>query len=498
MTDEKKVSEVVLRRELIKKYEEVDALHREVGKKYYSQKFYEFNEKVLGWPDIYERLHRKICDFIVNNVKKKQLLLLLPRGTFKSSIVTVGYTLWRIAQDPSIRVLIANATYPMSVGFLSQVKDHLEKNDQFKRFFGDLATGSTMWREDQIAVAHPISYRTKEPTVTALGLESNYTGKHFDVAILDDLVNRDNIRTRDRIEGVVNFYKDTLDLVDRNKFGHKEVIVIGTTWHQDDLYARIQDKLGGYLDNFEVMRMPAFEGDWGTGELLFEPRLGWEQLEMLRKQQGSGHFAAQYLLDPVPLDDAVFKSDFIYYDPTDIRGLPLNKFIAVDPALSERKEADYSAMVCIGVDKNNVWYILDLWRDKVDPKRLLDQIFYWDDKHHPVSIGIETTAFQRTLQFFAYEEMKRRNKSLPIKDLKHAEVTKDERIRGLQPRYETGQVFHNKQASLMSLLEDELRRFPRGRNDDLIDALASMLELANPPRVKTERVRIRAGARYPA
>jgi predicted phage terminase large subunit-like protein len=464
-------------------------------KNYYSKNFYEFNRDVLKWPDIYEPLHRKVCDFITNNINTKKLLLLLPRGTFKSSIVTVGYSLYRIANNPNERILIANATRPMAVQFLSQIKNHLQRNDEYKKIFGDLSQTADSWREDRIYVAREKSYEQKEPTVWAQGIESNVVGSHFDLAILDDVVARENISSKEQIDKVKNFYKDALDLIDAEK-GHKKVIIIGTTWHWDDLYQWIQDDL---MEDFEMMRLPAYQGEWGEGELLLPTRLSWKVLKELKKQQGNAHFSAQYMLDPIPEEDQTFRGPFRYYEETDLKGIELKKFITCDPAISEEKTADYSALVCVGVDKNNDWYILDIWRDRVQPKKLIDQIFYWNEKWKPVSIGIETIAFQKALQYFINDEMKRRNQFIPLKELGNTDRSKDERIRGLQPRYELGSVFHPQKTanSFVDDLEDELLRFPRGKNDDLIDALASCLELAFPPKVKEQRNTVKR-AIYPA
>jgi phage terminase large subunit-like protein len=246
------------------------------------------------------------------------------------------------------------------------------------------------------------------------------------------------------------------------------------------------------------MKLPAFEGEWNTGKLLFPSRLSWKTLKKLKDQQGSYHFSAQYMLNPVPEESATFRGEFKYYDETDIRGLQLNKFITIDPAVSESKNADFSAMVCVGVDANNDWYLLDIWREQCQPSRLIDQIFFWDTKWKPISVGIETTAFQKTLRYFIYDSMKQKNHFLPLKELTHTDQSKDQRIKGLQPRYETASVFHNKYIPFMDYLEDELKRFPKGKNDDIVDALASQLELAFPPKSHEERKNHKRGSVYPA
>jgi len=466
---------------------------------YYSERFYEFNRDILSWPDIYEPLHRRVCNFIQDNIENKKILLLLPRGTFKSSIVTVGYALHRIAKNPATRILISNATKPMAVQFLGQVKNHLQRNDKFKDIFGDMSSSADSWREDRIYVEREKSYEQKEPTVWAQGTEANVVGSHFDLAILDDLVNDLNIGTKDQIEKVKQYYRGVLDLVDASPEGHKRVILIGTTWHWDDLYSWLQDPDTGVLQDFAVLKLPAYEGEWGEGNLLFPTRLNWKVLDELKRSQGNAHFSAQYMLNPIPTEDQLFKGPFKRYEQTDLNGVPLRHFIAVDPALSEEKYADYSAMVCVGVDKNNTWYIRDIWREKVQPNRLIDQIFYWYEKWKPISIGLETVAYQRMLSYQINDEMKKRGVYIPIKELKHRDMSKEDRIRGLQPRYEIGTVFHPERTAVQQIeyLEDELLRFPRSAHDDISDALASILELSFPVRVKEEDKHVRRNV-YPA
>src|SRR5574341_779892 len=79
--------------------------------------FWEFNKEIVGWKDLYEPLHKPLCYFVQENEHKKKLIL-LPRGHLKSSVVTVGYALWKIAQNQKNRILIANGTYPLAATFL--------------------------------------------------------------------------------------------------------------------------------------------------------------------------------------------------------------------------------------------------------------------------------------------------------------------------------------------------------------------------------------------
>jgi predicted phage terminase large subunit-like protein len=176
--------------------------------------------------------------------------------------------------------------------------------------------------------------------------------------------------------------------------------------------------------------------------------------------------------------------------------------MSIDPALTESKGADFSAITVISVDPNNTWYIRDIWRGQVLPSALIEQIFRMDAQWKPVSIALETTAFQKILQYQIYDEMRKRNRFLPIKEIKHGGMhsdSKEERIKSLQPRYEQKLVKHPERQSvpLVEYLEDELSRFPKGQNDDIIDSLAQVNQIAFPRKIKEQRKQYQNSV-YPA
>jgi predicted phage terminase large subunit-like protein len=493
--------------ELLRLTEEQYKLYIEVKRKVVLRNFWDFNTDVIEWKDASEKLHKPLCDFIQDNKTKKRLIL-LPRGHLKSSIVTVGYCLWKIAQNPKVRILIANATGPMALTFLSQIKDQLTKNERFIELFGDLSVGATKWADDAISVKREESYEAKEPTVTAFGIGGNLVSQHYDVIILDDLVNRENIHTADRISDVIQFYKDVMDL--RDNVDTSEVIVLGTRWHEADLYGWLLDEQNPAHYEFKLHERTAVEGDYqivrdsGTGkfkidggEILFPEKFSRDGLEKLINDKGLSDFSAQYLNDPVPRDNAIFKYDWKYYEDDDLRGLELETFITLDPAFfdptSKRsQDLDFTCFMVISVNNNNDWYIRDIVREHMQPKQILDTMFDLDAKWKPRTIGLESVAYQKILGYMARDMMRERNQFLPITELKHVgqnAKSKDERIQALEPRYAVGSIFHSQNVKHITTLEMELRRFPRSKHDDCADALADMLEIAKPPRKRETRER---------
>jgi len=442
--------------------------------------------------------HKELCHFVQDHRQKKKLIL-IPRGHLKSTLVTVGYSLFRIVEDPSVRILIQNATYQTAADFVRAIKKHLQENETLIRIFGDLTEGAVEWSENRFTLKNAKqTSRGKESTVTGYGVETTKTGQHYDLIIHDDLVERENIGTREQIEKVIIRYKDSLDLLDPGG----QMIVIGTRWSDGDLYDWILDRESHVSQSYEKMIRKAFtwEGDIqhalktgeGIKDVLWPEKFTQEELYTRYREKGPYEFSTQYLNDPAPEDDATFRRDwFRYYDPSDLTGRLLNTYITVDPAVSEDRRADFTVILTASIDQYGNIFLRNIARGQWNPSAIIRNIFAEAEKYHPVKVGIEDIAFQKTLSYFIREESKRRNRYLPIQEISPGGRSKDSRIKGLQPLYAAGKVYHYKQLPHLTYLEDELLRFPRGRNDDIIDAESYLLALLARPREKTQARRNR-------
>lgn len=217
------------------------------------------------------------------------------------------------------------------------------------------------------------------------------------------------------------------------------------------------------------------------GSLLFPERLTEKFLRSARIIQGPYIFANNYLNEVIPDGMQTFKKDwnrFFHAVPT-----PVNHFAFIDPAISEADTADYTGVVVIAVDQAQTWYVRYAKRHRMTPTELINMMFKLHDTFQPHMIGIEDVAFQRAIIHFAHEEMRRRNKHIPITGVKvGVEKTKEMRILSLVPRFEMGSIL------LTQGLEDllrELDEFPRGAHDDVLDALASIESIVYPPNERT-------------
>lgn len=409
--------------------------------------------------------------------RKKFLLLLMPRGTFKSSVVTVGYTLQMILNDPDCRILIDSETFAKSKAFLAAVKGHLQGNDKFREVYHtlygsypDAKKRDDLWTDSQIVVSARKLTR-KEATVSCGGVDVTKNGMHYDLIIMDDLHSELNTANKEQIEKVKDHFKLALSLIDPGK----PIIVIGTRWDYNDVYQYILDY---YPEHFNILIRKAYNPD---GSLFFPEVLTESELQLRKTVQGSYMFSCQYMNEPVDDETATFKRSMLVRKSWDlVKDRPINWILSVDPSY-EGLYSDYTAFVIAGMDHQRDIYVRYVLRAKMTYADIIRTMFELNAEYSPQRILLETVATQKSIQYELNNEQRRRGSWLPVTEIKSRSKSKEERIRGLAPYYEFGHIFHVKECHQLEDLEYELLHFPRGTHDDVIDALASVLEVASPP-----------------
>jgi len=242
------------------------------------------------------------------------------------------------------------------------------------------------------------------------------------------------------------------------------------------------------MPKWNVVYEGAYRDD---GSLFFPEKLTKDVLESYRKTMGLYKFTNQYLNQVIPDTDQDFKRSWI----RTYERLPQVKttVIFIDPAISLEDTADYTATVVVDGDPDHNWFVRVADRRRETATQTIDRIFRLYDEFKPLVIGVEEVAYQAALIHFLHQEMHRRGEMLPIKGVKRSTMSaqgikkdsnsKNFRIRSLVPRFEFGKIL------LAPGLDDfilEYSSFPRGRNDDLLDALSSVDEIMVYPQHKKE------------
>lgn len=462
-----------------------------------------FNKHILGYNDLTakEGLHGELCDFVSDD-SKNHILVLEPRGSLKSSCITIGYALQSIVKDPNIRILIASEQFLTAKKFISEIRGHIEKNPIFRDTYGDFV-GQDKWSEAEMTVGNRTLWR-KEPTITAAGVDVTKVGLHYDLIIIDDPHSSTNVTTREQIEKVITWYKLVLSLLDPGK----KVIVIGTRWHYNDLFGWIIDKEREREENnrprrFHILKKSAYRGklDENTPDrrLLWPERLSRQFLLDTKLDQGPYIFSCQYKNEPVDDESAQFKRSWIrFYKPEDVDpSWPV--FTTLDP-MRDEEGSDYACLITAAMAPDWRSYILEVRRGKWDEYETIDQMFRCHKKWNSKVIGVETVAWQKTYYRFVKAEMLRLGVRLPLKELTtDTRTTKRMRILSMVPYLKTGLFLFpgtriNNLTGNMAILMDEMLRYPKISNDDCIDAMAYLDQLMKRPTVARIHRKINHGS----
>lgn len=409
-----------------------------------------------------------------------QLLLLLPRGTLKTSVVTIGFTLQYFLWFSENRVLLDSETSTNSSGFLGEIKGHFEGNDEYREVFyacwgvmpdANAKDKSTRWHSSAVDLASRKKAR-KEPSIDTGGVDTTKNSRHYDLIIFDDLHSEINTKTKEQIEKVKEHWKLAYSLLDPGR----PAIVIGTRWTHTDLY---QDIIDEHMSKFNIITRQARSDD---GDLFYPAKLSTVFLDAQRERQGSYIYSCQYMNAPVDSETAKFRRDwFVKKRWNEVEGIPINWYLTIDPG-GDGDNSDWAAFVISGMDYQDNLYVRYIIRAKMSEGQIVMETFNLFRKFQPRYVVVEALAgagssIERTYK----DKQKELGEWLPIRYIKQRVKDKKERILALAPKYEFGHVFHIAECPNLNFLEDELVKFPKAKYDDVSDAFATVLEVATPP-----------------
>ena len=458
----------------------------------YASNLYLFCREVLGFADMNAQ-HQALCDFMQHETKPK--IVLTPRYTFKSSVATDGYILWRLLRNDSLRVLIYSDSVERAQARLTEIKNHLlglKRGSTFRQLYGpwEIDPKKGFWNQAAITI-RPRQTAHAEPSIDTAGLESSKVGAHYDLIIFDDMVTRENTTTKDLMDKVYACYQASRSLLRPGG----DIVIVGTFWHFGDMYRRLLAE-NDATHQFAVFLRDAEVSPEGDPYPYASIGLTKPFLAEQKASQGSLLYSCLYRLSPQDDEAAIFKhKDFRFYPPVvsseAIRRWRATLYItcvldAIPPPTSDR--GDDAAILVVGTDAEHRMYLLDGVAGRLTPDQQLDEVFSLHAQWTFKQFGLETNAFQRMLKTSLEERLRQARKAptwqpFSIREFQGTtQGNKEQRIQGLQPWHEQGMILFPGERletlhGLWSQLAFQMLQFPHSAKDDLLDALAYHLQL---------------------
>ena len=456
--------------ESLKSYsqEEQRVIMAELGRK----DLYFFIIYILGRKDMAE--HNWYFDRIREVQKEPDGRLdLWARGFCKTSIITHGMSIWDIMRNPETTIGIVSWSRRAAIDIVKAIKTELESNELLKELYPDVLydnpeVQSPRWSDERGLIVKRTSNK-REATIEGTGLDTQLTGRHFDILVYDDIVSVNNVTSNEVIQNTTNALLTSFNLVSRD--GKKRFI--GTRYHTVDTY--------DYLIKNKIVKpriYPATIDGTPDGEPC--EIITKEQLEEKRHEMTPFIFSAQMLLNPVSDDERRFNPQlFQYYDKTSLDKLTKNVYITVDAATSKKKGSDYSALAVMAVDALDNVYLVDLVKDKLNLDERKKKLFELVLKYKPLVVGYERYALMADTDYIR-KCQETENIRFPIVEL-GGKLSKIERVDRFVPTFSNRKFYipesleyrdyEGKSHDLIQELKYEMINFPKG-HDDCIDAIS--------------------------
>lgn len=473
---------------------------------------------LLDWAREFLPKHLRLAPSLMHNwlaaeldrwqgVEGKKLNVLGPRGSAKSTLVTLAYILRSAVEGREPYIWIVSDTHSQACTHLANLRAELEHNRRLRRVYRWSARAGAVWRSEVLMLANGV-------TIEAYGTGQKVRGRRRmhhrpTLIVCDDLQNDDQVASPEGRARARQWFHGTL-----LKAGARQTntINLATALHREALAMELDTTPGWKSRIFRAIEQwpeqmqlweawesiyadPLREDRYETARSFYETHrtemeagaaVLWPEVEdlyrLMQMRVESGRATFEREKQNSPLNPELCEWPASYFDAgiwfdTWPKELTV-KTIALDPSKGrEDRRGDYSAYVQLGVDRQGVLYVeADLARRPTP--QMIEEGVELCRTFQPDAFGVESNQFQELLGDDFAEAF--RGQGLPVRvwTLENR-VNKRVRIRRLGPYLSRREVRFKQGSPSTALLVNQLRDFPIGDHDDGPDALEMALRLAS-------------------
>lgn len=415
-------------------------------------------------------LHDKIFEALDSDAQR--VVIKAPRGWGKTSIVNLAFPAKNICfMDKKFIVPISN-TATQATMQSENLKRELVSNADINKIFGSVKSDN--FSKEMWVASNGVAVMPRGTGQQIRGLL--FGNSRPDLIVGDDLEDAESVRNPEQRAKVKEwFFADVCNSVAKARKDWR-IIVIGTLLHEDSLLANLLSD-----PDWMHVELSLCQEDLTSNWEDFMPTSEIKKLYDSYNRQGLlDVFYREYLGLPIAKESAKFRPEhFRYYDEdSDMfrdAKKKLESFVILDPAKTTTATADDSAIVGISLDAQTPRvFVRDIVYGQMHPEEQYDAAFAMADRIGARVIGLEVTSLNEFIVYPFKTEMLRRGRFYSLVELK-ARGSKTDRIAGLVPFYRMGLVYHNR--NCCAPLEAQLLSYPRSKKDDIMDAVAYIVEM---------------------
>ena len=258
------------------------------------------------------------------------------RGSYKTTCLSIVLVILLIV-FPNRRVLFARKTDDDVKEIINQARKILQTPHVAYLVAQIYGVSLKMTTDNAMEISTNLTTDARGTSqLVGMGIGGSITGKHFDFIFTDDIVNMKDRKSKAERERTKLVYQELLNI--RNPGGR--IINTGTPWHKEDAFCLMPD---------------AEKWDCYSTGLLTK-----EEIEDLRRSMAPSLFAANYELQHIATEDALFKTPPRFFsDPELLR----DGIAHIDAAYGGE---DYTAFTCGKRIGDKLYLYGRMWHGHVD------------------------------------------------------------------------------------------------------------------------------------
>lgn len=407
----------------------------------------------------------------VDKGKILRLIITFPPRHGKSELTSRRFPAWLLGRDPYRHIMLGTYNQPFAEDFGKDVRN-IMNTQQFQTVFPESGLKKGSQASDRLGTE-------AGGLAVFVGRGGSSTGRGADVLIIDDPIKdraeANSAATRDE---VWDWFNDTMSTRLMSDTG--AIIIIQTRWHEDDLVGRLTDPTNPIYNEAEakqwkIINIPAIAEANDVlkrkpGQALWPEKFGIDYLLSFKARNPTG-FSALYQQRPTPEDGDFFKADMITkYAHQD---LPTNLriYASSDHAVATKQSSDLTCCLVVGVDSKDQIWLLDCWWKREKADKVVEAMIRMMKRWKPIVWWAEGGHISKSLGPFLYRRMREEKVYVNIRE-QHPAADKQTRAQSIQGRMSMGMVRFPATAPWFEDAKQELLKFPQGRHDDFVDALA--------------------------
>lgn len=415
----------------------------------------------------------------VANRELEGLVVSMPPRHGKSLLIDRFFPVWYLGRNPDHRVILGSHEGNLARSWGRKARETF--------IFASGLFGLTVQRDSH--AADHWSVAGHEGGMDTAGVGGSFTGRGGNIIIFDDPIkNSEEALSKNFREKVWDFWMSTVETRAEPGCGF---VLVQTRWHQDDLAGRVIKEISmGVRKKWEIIKLPALAQEDDPlkrplGAALWPSRFPVETLENLRNRWdhdearlGPYWWSALYQQEPTPKSGRIFKKVWFRYFSEDQEHYKLHlpatgaykvykktdcyNFMSVDLAVSQKETADFCAFGVWAVTPDRHLLLVDCLHDRIEAPEQLAALKTLNKRWRPVTIGIESNAYQLALVQHAWAG------GLPAKAYP-MDKDKVSRAQLAATLFSASRIYFRSGSSWLTQVEDELLQFPNAQNDDLVD-----------------------------